>query len=221
MRVLISICSVMFLFVVQQVHGKSIEEHILVSYNPVVTELMRRGFDGPLAKEAAKFALVRQLIEDGINRDHSVSIVGMSLGGLNGQVMNSLGLEMGKEDNDGLVLKRVTSSDGDTCYAIYGPRANVRSAVAIVLLWDKYIVEAYWNNFNKQEIEAWQSSKDISRKIAGGEAQSCEVDDYFGKLSLPRRKALERANRMYSPTASSVIEKIVSDMEPIFDFVRF
>lgn len=221
MRVFIFISSMMLLMVVQQVHGKSVEEHILVSYNPVVTELKNHGFDGPLAKEAAKFALVRQLIEDGTNRDHSVSIVGMSLGGVNGLVMSRLGLEMGKENNGGLVLKTVTSSDGQACYGIYGPRANICSAVAIVLLWDKYITEAYTSSFNQQEIEAWDASKNISRKIACGKANTDETAEYYGKLSLPRRKALTRANRMYSPTAAAAIEKIVTDMGPVFDFVRF
>ncbi|MBI5249931.1 MAG: hypothetical protein HY912_10600 [Desulfomonile tiedjei] len=221
MRVFGFICSVVFLLVVQQSHAKSIEEHILVSYNRVVTELKIHGFDGPLAKEAAKFALVRQLIEDGINRDHSVSIVGMSMGGVNGEVMSDLGLELGKENSNGLVLKRVTSSDGVACYGIYGPRANVCSAVAIVLLWDKYIMEAYPDSFKQQEIEAWKVSRDLSPKIACGSAQSDEIALYNGELSQPRRKALEKANRMYSPTASSAIEKIVTDMQPLFDFVRF
>jgi hypothetical protein len=205
----------------QQVQGKSVEEHILVSYHPVVTGLAAQGIEGPLAKEAARFGLVRQLIEDGVGRDHSVSIVGMSLGGLNGLVMSHLGLELGKENNNGLKLKRVTSADGNPCYAIYGPRANVCSAVAIVLLWDKYITEAYSERFDQEEIDAWEASKDISNKIACGTAQSTEIARYDGELSVPRRKALEKANRMYSPTASRAIEKIVTEMQPIFEFVRF
>lgn len=219
MRVLI--LTTMILSVVHGAYGKSIEEHILVSYNPVVTELKTYGFEGPIAKEAAKFALIRQMIEDGINRDHSVSIVGMSLGGVNGSVMNSVGLELGKENDKGLRLKTVTSGDGTSCYGIYGPRANVCSAVAIVLLWDKYITEAYTSSFNKQEIEAWEASKDLSKRIACGDAHPEEISYYQDELARFRRKALERANRMYSPTASSAIEKIVKDMEPVFDFVRF
>ncbi len=203
-----------------QTQAKSIEEHILVHYKLVCHQLEQRGFQGPFAKEVAKFALIRQLIEDGQTKDHSVSIVGMSPGGTNGAVLDELGLVMGKSNHDGLSLQRVTSSEGETFYCIKGPRANVCSATAITLLWDKYVNGALKAAFNPSEVSVWNESKTISRKIADNSATKNEIAAYEGELAAPRRKIIEKANRCYSPTAAGAITKIVKDMEPLFEFVN-
>lgn len=202
-------------------HAKSIEEHILVHYKLVCDELQKRGFQGPFAQEVAKFALVRQIIEDGQTREHSVSIVGMSPGGTNGQVLDELGLVMGKSNHDGLSLQKLTSNEGETFYCIKGPRANVCSATAITLLWDKYVNGALKAAFNPSEVSVWNESKTISRKIADNSATENEIAAYEGELAAPRRKIIEKANRCYSPTAAGAITKIVKDMEPVFEFVKF
>jgi hypothetical protein len=202
-------------------HARSIEEHILVQYKLVCDELQKRGFEGPFAKEVAKFALVRQIIEDGQTREHSLSIVGMSPGGANAEVIDEMGLVMGKSNDDGLSLQRTTSSEGETFYCIKGPRANVCSATAITLLWDKYVNGALKSSFNPSEVSVWNESKSISRKIADNSATEQEITAYEGDLAAPRRKIIEKANRMYSPTAAVAIAKIVKDMEPVFEFVRF
>jgi hypothetical protein len=204
-----------------QTNAKSIEEHILVHYKLICDQLQERGFQGPLAKEVAKFALIRQIIEDGQTRDHSVSIVGMSPGGTNAEVLDELGLTMGKSNCDGLTLQRLTSSEGETFYCIKGPRANVCSATAITLLWDKYVNGALKAAFNPSEVSVWNESKTISRKIADNSATKNEIAAYEGELAAPRRKIIEKANRCYSPTAAGAITKIVKDMEPVFEFVRF
>lgn len=200
--------------------AKSIEEHILVSYSLVVDQLQERGFEGPLAEEVGRFALIRQLIEDGQNRDHSVSIVGMCPGGANERAMCDLGLTLGATNQEGVTLKKITSG-GETFYALYGPRADVCSVVAVTFLWDKYVNEAQTHSFKDEEIHAWNVSKEISRRIGCNEATPEEIDRYFGELATPRRKAIEKANRMYSPTAAAAITKIVNDMKEIFDFARF
>lgn len=202
-----------------QTNARSIEEHILVHYRLICDQLQNRGFKGPFGKEVAKFALIRQIIEDGQTRDHSVSIVGMSPGGTNGQVMDELGLVMGKSNSDGLSLQRLTSGAGETFYCIKGPRANICSATAITLLWDKYVngVQKQW--FTPSEVLAWNESKTISQKIATNSATKEEVEAYEGELAAPRRKIIEKANRIYSPTAAGAITKIVKDMEPVFEFV--
>ncbi|AFM26314.1 hypothetical protein [Desulfomonile tiedjei] len=218
MRICIAI--IMTLSLAHLVHGRTFEEYVLVNYDPLVSELKHHGFGGPLGKETAEFALIRQLIEDGTNRDHSVSIVGMSVGGVNGEVMSSLGLEMGKQNEKGLLLKRVYSADGNPCYAICGPRANICSAVAIVLLWDKYITQAYCERFNTKEISAWKTSKELSRKIELGTAGHDDIIDYC-EFAEPRRRALMRANRMYSSTAAGVIESVVQKLGPLFKLRTF
>jgi hypothetical protein len=209
------------LLATMEAKAKSVEEHILVSHSHVVDQLKSRGFGGPLADEVGRFALIRQLIEDGQNREHSVSIVGMSLGGANESVLNELGLTMGCTNEEGFTLKKVTSSEGETFYALHGPRANVCSAVAITLLWDKYINHAYTASFTSEEINAWNMSKKISRKIWRNKASTEEIDKYHGELLTLRGKAIEKANRMYSPTAAEAIKKIVNDMKDVFDFARF
>jgi hypothetical protein len=201
-------------------NAKSIEEHILVSYGLVMDQLGERGFEGPLADEVGRFALIRQLIEDGQNREHSVSIVGMCPGGANERVMCELGLTLGATNQEGLTLKKVTSN-GETFYALYGPRADVYSVVAVALLWDKYVNEAQTSRFKDEEIHAWNVSKEISRRINAKAATAEEIDRYFGQLAAPRRHAIEKANRMYSPTAAAAITRIVDNMKEIFDFARF
>jgi len=201
--------------------ARSIEEHVLVHYKIVCDQLQERGFQGPFAREVAKFALIRQIIEDGQTRDHAVSIVGMSPGGKNAEVLNELGLAMGKSNHDGLSLQSLTSNAGETFYCIKGPRANVCSAIAITLLWDKYVNSAQKEWFTPSEVLAWNKSKTISQRIATNSATKEEVEAYEGELAAPRRKIIEKANRIYSPTAAQAITKIVKDMEPLFEFVKF
>jgi hypothetical protein len=203
------------------VKAKSVEEHILVSYSLVVDKLKARGFGGPLAEEVGRYALIRQLIEDGANREHSLSIVGMSLGGVNERVMCELGLTAGDSNPDGFTLKKVTSGEGQTFYSIHGPRADVCSVVAITLLWDRYVNEVFPDAFRAGEREAWNESKAISNKLCVNKATDTEIRRYYGELASPRRRAIEKANRMYSPTAAGAITKIVNDMKEIFDFARF
>jgi hypothetical protein len=201
------------------VNAKSVQEHVLVNYKLVCDKLQERGFQGPFGREVAKFALIRQVIEDGQGRDHSVSIVGMSPGGTNAQVIEELGLAKGKLNRDGLSLERLTSENGETFYCIKGPHANVCSAVAISLLWDKYVNGA--QRFSPSEVQVWNKSKSISQKIASNTATQEEVEVYQGDLAAPRRRVIEKANRIYSPTAAYAITKIVNDMESFFNFVKF
>jgi hypothetical protein len=200
--------------------AKSIEEHILVSYSRLVDQLEEHGFQGPLAEEVGRYALIRQVIEDGSDREHSVSIVGMCPGGANERAMCDAGLIMGETNGKGIKLGKVTSN-GETFYALYGPRANVVSAVAVTLLWDKYVNGDQTHRFKDEEIKAWNASKDISRKIDCKVASKEEIDRYYGELAAPRRKAIEKANCTYSPTAAATINRIVNDMGAIFDFALF
>lgn len=193
----------------------------MVHYKLVCDELEKQGFQGPFAKEVAKFALIRQVIEDGQTRDHSVSIVGMSPGGTNAEVLDELGLIMGKSNPDGLSLQKLTSNEGETFYCIKGPHANVCSAIAITLLWDKYVNGAQKERFKPSEVSVWNKSKDISQRIAANTATKEELEAYNGELAGPRRKIIEKANMIYSPTAARTITKLVKDMEPVFGFVKF
>ncbi|MEW6114565.1 MAG: hypothetical protein AB1664_20695 [Thermodesulfobacteriota bacterium] len=195
--------------------ARTVEEHILVRYAMVLEKLKARGFDGPFGEQVARFAMMRQLVEDGSNRDHSVSIVGMVPGGMNKEVMTHLGLVLGQRNHEDLTLKSVGAHDGQQSYAIYGPRADVASTVAIVLLWDKYVHELPC--FKKDEIRAWNQSKVISKKLAKREASEQAALIFRTSVAEDGRKVLEKANRLYSPTAASHIQRMVREMEPIFE----
>jgi hypothetical protein len=135
----------------------SFEEHILLNYPLAIENLTARGLSGPVWKEMAKYALIRQAVEDGVTRPHSMSIVGMSIGGPHAQIMDELGLKRGCQNEQGLTL-----SVADSYYMIKGPRANICSTVAICLLWDKYIVELHPGRFNDSERDQWKKAKELS-----------------------------------------------------------
>jgi len=196
-------------------HARTIEENILVRYPLVLERLQEEGFHGPFCEEIARFAVLRQIIEDGPTREHSVSIVGMSTGGMNKEVMNHLGLIQGNKNNDGLVLKTVDTNDGQRCYAIYGPRADVTSTVAIALLWDKYVNEL--PSFKDQERSAWNQSKKISETLAKGETSDETKHEFASCLASETRKVLAKANRMYGSLAADQIQRMVSDMDALFE----
>jgi len=195
--------------------ARTIEENILVRYPLVLERLQEEGFHGPFCEEVARFAVLRQIIEDGPSREHSVSMVGMSPGGMNKEVMNHLGLIPGNENHHGLVLKTVGTNDGQRCYAIYGPRADVTSTVAIALLWDKYVNEM--PSFKLEERLAWNQSKAISEKLAKGETSHEAGRAVLTSLSGETRKVLAKANRMYGSLAAAQIQQMVSDMGPLFE----
>jgi hypothetical protein len=195
--------------------ARTIEENILVRYSLVLERLQEHGFHGPFCEEVARFAVLRQIIEDGPTREHSVSIVGMSLGGMNKEVMDHLGLIQGNKNNEGLVLKTVDSNDGQRCYAIYGPRADVTSTVAIALLWDKYVNEL--PNFKPEERLAWNQSKAISETLAKGETDDVAGRAVLGCMAGETRKILAKANRMYGSLAASQIQRMVTDFGPLFE----
>lgn len=196
--------------------GCSIEEHILVHYDHVVDRLNQQGYKGPFAREIAKFALIRQIVEDGPTRSNSKSIVGMSVGGANTEALEELGLTMGSVNSDGIRLKKCTDAIGQSMYVIHGPRANIWSAAALGILWDKYINQVYKHRFTVEEIEGWNVCKDLSEKIArGGIGQQ----QRYQELLCAGRQALRKANTLYSSTAAHSISKIVLEMESLFEFV--
>jgi len=196
-------------------HARTIEENILVRYPLVLEKLREQGFHGAFGEEVGRFAVLRQIIEDGPTREHSVSIVGMCPGGMNKEIMNRMGLIPGAKNQDGLVLRTVDTQDGQQSYAIYGPRADVTSAVAIALLWDKYVNELPY--FKAEEKLAWNQSKAISEGIAKGDISHEAVHLTLAYVSDEAKKVLAKANRMYGSLAATQIQRMAKDMKPIFE----
>ncbi len=200
-------------------HAASIEEHILVNYPLIVKSIERYGFAGPFGREVAKFALMRQIVEDGADRNHSLSIVGMSVGEPHASIMKTVGLTMGQTNEQNMCLRKVTSSEGNTYYSIHGPRANVCSATAIALLWDSYVNKTHSEKFKAEECKAWNSSKEISSNMAGNcaDSEQCEL---YNAVEPARQKAIEKANRLYSPTAAETIKTMVKNYDSLFEFTK-
>jgi len=188
----------------------SFEEHITLNYSLVIENLTSRGLTGPVWKEMAKYALIRQAVEDGVTRPHSMSIVGMSVGGPHAQIMDTLGLKRGCENEHGLTL-----SVADSYYMIKGPRANICSTVAICLLWDKYIVELHPGRFKDSEKDQWIRAKELSQKDAAGLCEGSERAE-LEELKPLCTKMVKKANGIYSHTAASTINSIVDKMDPLF-----
>jgi hypothetical protein len=190
----------------------SFEEHIQVNYPLVIESLTTRGLIGPVWKELAKYALIRQAVEDGVTRSHSMSIVGMSIGGPHAQIMDTLGLKKGCENEQGWTL-----SVAESYYMIKGPRANICSTVALCLLWDKYIVELHTNRFKDSDKSQWIKAKELSQKDASG---LCDVAETAALEELkPRcREMIRKANGIYSSTAARDINSIVDRTEDLFRF---
>jgi hypothetical protein len=208
------------LFLVNVGHADSFEEHVLVDYKLIIKDLDQHGFKRPFADDVAKFALVRQVVEDGCGRPHSVSIVGMSVCEQHGEVMKSLGLTLGAEINDkGLCLKKIPSPEGGDYYSIQGPRANVCSAVALTLLWDTYVNDKFKSKFSPEESLAWNGSKDISQRISRETASPDELVLY-DDLKPVRKKVVQKVNGIYNSSAAPTINKLVDTLEPLFQRAR-
>jgi hypothetical protein len=201
-----------------QVEARTMEEQILAYYDRVLTELKKQGFEGPFGEEVAKMALIRQIHEDGPQREHSKSIVGMIPGGVNKEVVGSLVLRLGKPNSEGLLLKRLKAKDGQSTYGIYGTRANVVSVVAIALVWEKYVNK--FSCFKPEEVWAWNISKLISRNIARGTASPKAKVMFRTRLVEPRKRALKKANRIFGVRAAKHIERQVKRMAPLFNLLK-
>jgi hypothetical protein len=195
--------------------ARTIEENILVRYPLVLERLQNEGFHGAFGEQVARFAVLRQIVEDGPTREHSVSMVGMCPGGMNKEIMNHMGLVPGTKNQDGLVLGTVDAHDGQQSYAIYGPRADVTSTVAIALLWDKYVNELPY--FKLEERLAWNQSKAISERIAKGEISDEAVRLVLTSVSDKAKEVIAKANRMYGSLAATQIQRMVKDMKPLFE----
>jgi hypothetical protein len=182
-----------------------------------VEKLKEFGFTGPFAEEAARYAIARQIIEDGIDRDHKVSMVGMIPGGLNKRVVSRLGLEINKVNESGYKLTRVTANDGQGCYAFYGDYSNVLSVVAVVMVWDEY-ANGEEGFLRKEDLRsAWNKSKELSTVLAK-EPGNLEAKAAYEELGNLRRESIERCNSMYGPNGSSV-KMIVTHLKDVFDFL--
>jgi hypothetical protein len=190
---------------------RTIEDHIRDYYPSLVNKLETFGFKGPFGRELARYALIRQIHEDGVQRESSKSIVGLWPGCWNKEVIVSLTPYF---EAQGLDLKTVGTPEGTKSYAIYGPMANIWSGVAIALVWEKYLDVLHMDPKLKK---AWIDSKLLSERISQYIGPKPDLYESYLQLEADRRKVLETVNRMYNPHMAGNMNRTVSSCANAFE----
>lgn len=180
-------------------------EQIEMNYRPLVQKIQEHGLEGPIAMEVAQFALLRQILEDGIDRSSDKSFNGMVPGGVNKRVMERLDWTHHR-------LSRVTANDGQGCYCITGPRANLQGALAIALWYDEII--SSWPSIKDHERDLWERSKTFSYLQTTAFADTRHVMTFLGDESV-RLKLLMKANECYGPKGC-YINQLREELRPVF-----
>ena len=200
-------CVILLLATMAHADNLSYETRILRFFDSVVGEVEDHGLSGPLAFEASQFALLRRIHEDGLARATDVSMNGMVPSSPNKEVIEQV-------DIDECELSRTTANDGQGCYVISGPRANIFGAAAIALWYDAIINSDRFKICNEREREIWNTSRHHSHMIAIGRTQPIHRN-YFHAFKKERMEILKKVNRAYGPQGSH-INSLQKKLEPFF-----
>lgn len=183
------------------------EIRIMKYFESIVEEVQDHGLSGPIAKEAAQFALLRRIHEDGLDRATDVSMNGMIPASPNREVIEQVYMPECE-------LGRVTANDGQGCYVIEGPRANIYGATAIALWYDAIINSDRFKICNEREREIWNMSRHHSHMIAIGRTAAIH-ENYMRVFKEDRLEILEKVNRAYGPAGRN-INQLRKKLEPFF-----
>jgi hypothetical protein len=170
----------------------SFEDHVLTSFKDSVACVKQVGITGPLAEEVTRWAIVRQLHENGLDRPATYCIPGIGCGGWNEE---NLKWSLKRIPND-IQLSRIRDSEGAPMYVLKGNKANLISTATVALLFDYYVNKFSW--FSQKEKEAWAESKKYSYLIAQG-FDLPQYHEAFNKLKPEREKILRKCNGGYGP----------------------
>lgn len=185
--------------------GMTFVDHIRRYYPPLVHKVQEYGLRGPIAMEVAQFALLRQIFEDGMDRSAERSFNGMVPGGINKKVMERL-------DWSHLKLSTVSANDGQYCYSISGPGANLQSALAIALWYDEIIHDQ--PSIKDRERELWERSKTCSYLQTTAFVDTRHVMTFLGDEPA-RLQLLMRVNGLYGPKGH-YINQLREQLRPAF-----
>ncbi len=180
-------------------------DHIEWYYQPLVRKIQEHGLKGPIAMEVAQFALLRQILEDGIERSADKSLNGMVPGGINKGVMERLDWTHNQ-------LSKVTANDGQGCYRITGPGSNLQSALAIALWYDAIISNQ--PNVKDRERELWERSKTCSYLQTTAFMETRHIMTFLGD-EPGRLQLLMKANSWYGPKGR-YINELREHLRPVF-----
>lgn len=149
------------------------------------------GYRGPIGKLLAKWALARQVLEDGVKRNPNISCAGISKGEPNKSVVLSVIKDT--------TLKIGTAKDGEggSFYKFEGTDANLYSTLIIAKLFDSYV-----ERFFKKDIKTWKLSKEISHALHI-DPDSFEMQLKFHTGYNPE-KIIEKSCNAYGPGKAAI-----------------
>lgn len=188
----------------------SFEDHILTSFPACIRAVERCGIPGPLAEEVTRWAIVRQLHENGLNRPQNYSIPGVSCGGWNKEQLETCLERIPNE----VELSTVRDSDGVSMYVLKGTGANIVSTATIALLFDYYVTNLSW--FSDRERAVWSESQRCSYLISQGFG-TWEHVAIFEALEPEREKILRKCSGGYGPGGSRVTHEVIR-LDELFDY---
>lgn len=177
-------------------HKEYFEQH----YTTLANRLHQDGYPGPISNELAKYALARQVLEDGINRKSHESIAGISVGGFNKEIAEAV------LKNSDIKVSHAIDAEGGRFYHFKGNDANLYSAVIIGNLFNFYV-----SKFLKKHEKNWLILKELSKAISMN-PDSFELNHKFYTF-LHKENVIIKANNLYGPGQASVLQ--------ISDNVRF
>lgn len=173
--------------------AKTHKEYFENHYNVLVNKLHNNGYPGPVSNELAKYALARQVLEDGITRKSGESVAGISVGGFNKEITNKV------LKNAEISVSYATDSEGGRFYQFKGNNANIYSAMIISNLFDFYV-----SKFLKKHEKTWLTVKELSKAISIN-PDSFELNHKF-YTTLYKEHVIIKANSLYGPGHTSVLQ---------------
>jgi hypothetical protein len=189
--------------------GGSFEDCVNHSYLDLVLKIQDCGIQGPLAKELAQYALVRQAHEDGLDRPKHYSVPGISAGGWNEDILKTTLKRM----KCGIPVTHCYDSEGMKMFVLQGEGANVASAVTIAFLFDYYVTK-FPQAFTEAQRDAWWKSRTYSYLLSCHPTLK-EYQEAYDSLYGERQKILQRCNGMYGPGQERIVGE-VKRLQPVF-----
>jgi hypothetical protein len=188
----------LFIFPMSSLAGDKDVSHVQEYFDTLVVKIQQHVIKGPMAEEVAKYAIIRQLHEDGDNKPKGYSVPGLSFGHPIKGIVNCTDLE-------GCVTSSANDSDGVPMYVFKGENAVVISGVLITKVFDHFVMNM--NLFKEKDIEIWDRSKKDSYLLAN----RIDLDEYrvrFNENKSERDKIIRRCNQLYGPAGNSIEQRI-------------
>jgi len=177
------------------------ENAVLCFYDKVVAKI-NCYYPGPIANELAKFAMMRQLHEDG-NKPHDYSVPGLGCGEPIKSIVYSTPTL--------LQIGRVVDSEGMSLYSFKGELANTHACLLIAKFFDYLICN--FLSFKPIDKYNWERAKKISELLE----KEMQLERLYSYLNTSTKiiPLIKRANSMYGPMGSE-LNRRVDELRPLF-----